>query len=129
MKESIRRYAPVDEYYFKEGCYILELSNADDDPAVSIARARVPRGVTTRLHRLHGIVERYFIVEGTGTVEIGSLGQQQVQPGDIAIIPPECSQRVTNTGTSDLVFLAICTPRFIPAAYEDLEPSDFESGA
>jgi len=129
MKESIRRFAPSDEYYFKEGCYILELSNVEDDPAVSIARARVPRGVTTRLHRLHGIVERYLILEGIGTVEIGSLGRQQVQPGDIAIIPSECPQRVSNTGTGDLVFIAICTPRFTRSAYEDLENGDPESGS
>ena len=121
MKESIRRFTPDDEYYFEEGCHILELSNLEDDPAVSIARARVPRGVTTRLHRLHGIVERYFILEGTGTVELGNLGQHQVMPGDIVIIPSECPQRVTNTGAGDLVFLAICTPRFIRSAYEDLE--------
>jgi mannose-6-phosphate isomerase-like protein (cupin superfamily) len=129
MKESIRRFAPDDEYYFEEGCHILELSNLEGDSAVSIARARVPRGVTTRLHRLHGIVERYFILEGTGTVELGNLGQQQVRPGDIVIIPSECPQRVTNTGASDLVFLAICTPRFIRSAYEDLEPPNNERPA
>jgi hypothetical protein len=32
-----------------------------------------------------------------------------------------CRQRVANVGGSDLVFLAICTPRFMPAAYEDLD--------
>lgn len=129
MKESIRRFAPEDEYFFKEGCHILELSNVEDDPAVSIARARVPQGVTTKLHRLLGTVERYLILEGTGTVEVGSLGRQQVSRGDIVVIPPECPQRVSNTGTGDLVFIAICTPRFTPAAYENLEPADPEGDA
>lgn len=56
----------VDEVYLSEGCYVAEWSNTPEDPAVSIARARVPRGVTTRWHRLSGIAERYVILEGTG---------------------------------------------------------------
>ena len=51
----------ADEYYFEEGCYITELHNRADDPAVSVARARVPPGVTTRWHTLGGITERYVI--------------------------------------------------------------------
>ena len=47
---------------------------------------------------------------------------QAVQPGDVVIIPPLCRQRIANTGGSDLVFLAICSPRFRPGCYEDLEP-------
>ncbi len=30
--------SPVNEYYFKEGCFITELHNSDADPTVSIAR-------------------------------------------------------------------------------------------
>jgi hypothetical protein len=26
----------------------------------------------------------------------------------------------SNTGTDDLVFLCVCSPRFLPEAYEDL---------
>ena len=37
------------------------------------------------------------------------------------MIPAGCRQRITNTGRDDLVFLALCTPRFVPASYEDLE--------
>ena len=29
-------------------------------------------------------------------------------------------QRITNTGEDDLIFLAICSPRFVPDAYEPL---------
>lgn len=121
MKASIRRFSPEQEYYFDEGCYILELLNLPDDPAASIARARVPSGVTTRLHRLRGIVERYYILEGAGVVEVGDLGKQQVRPGDVVFIPPLCPQRMTNTGAGDLIFLAVCTPRFTRESYEDLE--------
>ena len=34
---------------------------------------------------------------------------------------PGAAQRITNTGTGDLVFLCICTPAFEPDCYEDLE--------
>ena len=30
-------------------------------------------------------------------------------------------QRITNTGGADLIFLAVCTPRFTLADYEDVE--------
>jgi len=39
----------------------------------------------------------------------------------VVLIPAACRQRITNTGAGDLVFLAICTPRFIYDAYEELE--------
>jgi mannose-6-phosphate isomerase-like protein (cupin superfamily) len=109
------------ESYLSEGCFIAEWSNTPDDPAVSIARARVPPGVTTRWHCLKSIVERYAILEGNGRVYIGDAGPRNVQPGDVVLIPADVRQRITNTGAGDLVFLAICTPRFIPTAYQELE--------
>lgn len=39
----------------------------------------------------------------------------------MVVIPPDTDQRIANTGTSDLVFLAICTPRFREEAYQDTE--------
>ncbi len=110
-----------DEYYFKEGCFITELLNTPDDPAVSVARARVEPGRTTRWHSLEGISERYLLMEGRGRVEVGIEAARDVGPGAVVLIPPGCRQRITNTGRTDLVFLAICTPRFVTAAYRDLE--------
>ena len=43
--------------------------------------------------------------------------------GDSQQIAPEQRQRITNTGNSDLLFLALCTPRFVWDAYEDIEPA------
>jgi oxalate decarboxylase/phosphoglucose isomerase-like protein (cupin superfamily) len=43
--------------------------------------------------------------------------------GDVVLIPPMCRQRITNTGSEDLIFLAICTPRFSNDVYEDIEDS------
>jgi mannose-6-phosphate isomerase-like protein (cupin superfamily) len=110
-----------DEFFFEEGCYILELSNNATDPEVSIARARVQPGVKTRRHRLHGITERYVILEGKGRVEVGEQQAQDVSCGDVVRVPPDFNQCIRNIGDRDLVFLAVCTPRFDRSAYEDTE--------
>ncbi|MEZ5503486.1 MAG: cupin domain-containing protein [Halioglobus sp.] len=104
-----------------EGCFILELSNSGDDPGISIARARLEPGKTTRWHHLLGTTERYVVLSGLGVVEVGDLPAQRVSAGDVVIIPPQARQRITNTGTNDLVFLAICSPRFTQAIYVDVD--------
>ena len=121
MKETIKQQNLKDEFYTPEKCYITELSNTPEDPGVSIARARVEPGVTTRWHRLKGTFERYVIISGRGLVEIGEQPPRAVSAGDIVLIPPMCRQRITNIGAEDLVFLAICSPRFSQDVYEDIE--------
>ncbi len=121
VKASIKDNGATPEYYFAEGCFITELSNSTDDPDVSIARARLEPGMTTRWHYLRGTAERYVVLEGAGLVEIDDLSAHQVSAGDVVVIPPEARQRISNTGASDLVFLVICSPRFTQAAYVDVE--------
>jgi mannose-6-phosphate isomerase-like protein (cupin superfamily) len=121
VKEFIKKQDKKEEFYTSEKCYITELSNTPEDPDVSIARARVEPGVTTRWHRLKGTTERYLILSGQGLVETGDLPPQKVTTGDVVIIAPLCRQRITNTGLDDLIFLAVCTPRFMPDVYEDVE--------
>ncbi len=118
---GLRRIDPSAEYFTAERCYILELSNSADDPHVSIARARVSPGVTTRWHRVRDTIERYVILEGEGDVEVGDAPAERVGPGDVVVIPAGWRQRIANVGAADLVFLAICTPRFVADAYEDLD--------
>jgi len=129
-KPLILRGSAAQEYWFEEGCFITEWLNTAEDPVLSIARARVTPGVTTRLHRLAGTAERYLILEGQGRVElIGADGEltsadhyvSDVEPGDVVVIPPLVSQRISNIGDTDLIFLALCTPRFQRGCYEDRE--------
>ncbi|KAA3650676.1 MAG: cupin domain-containing protein [Proteobacteria bacterium] len=110
----------ADEYYFEEGCFITERHNRPDDPGVSVARARVPVGVTTRWHVLTGITERYLIESGEGEVWVGEAPPWRVRAGDTVVIAPGQRQRIANVGSADLVFLAVCTPRFVPEAYRDV---------
>jgi len=121
MKPQILTLDRGVEVYTPERCYITELANTPDDPDASVALARVVPGVTTRWHRLIDTIERYVIVEGQGRVEVGDLPPREVAAGDVVIIPPLCRQRITNTGSQDLTFFAICTPRFEPKNYEDCE--------
>jgi mannose-6-phosphate isomerase-like protein (cupin superfamily) len=118
---QLEREVLEDEFYTSEGCFIVEVSNTPDDPDVSVARARVTPGVTTRWHRLTGTAERYIIIEGLGRMEVGGFPAREVSPGDVVLIPPESRQRITNIGRRDLIFLAICTPRFRREVYEDID--------
>jgi mannose-6-phosphate isomerase-like protein (cupin superfamily) len=121
MKPAILPFDRSAEVYTPERCYIIELANTPDDAEASIALARVSPGVTTRWHRLVGTTERYLILEGRGRVEVGDLPAQDVSAGDVVLIPPLCRQRISNVGEQDLVFFAICTPRFRPEAYQSIE--------
>mgnify|MGYP001813122450 CR=1 FL=1 len=121
MKAAILRVDPTSEYFFDEGCYITEWSNSADDPEVSVARARVAPGGTTRWHYLVDTSERYVLIEGSGRVEVEGLEPREVTPGDVVIIPPGARQRIANIAEGDLVFLAICAPRFRPECYVDAD--------
>ncbi len=118
---SVHRPDLDEERLTGERCLILEILNTPAEPKMSLARARVPPGVCTALHRLDGVTERYYMLEGRGAVRIGSGPETEVEGGDCVTIPPGVAQQIRNTGPKDLVFLCICTPRFVPACYVDLE--------
>ena len=109
------------EFPTDERCFITEILNLDVSPEASLALARVAPGVTTRLHAVHGIVERYIVIEGEGLVEVDGE-TARVGPGDRVLIPAGAPQRITNTGRGELTFYCLCTPRFRQDAYVDLEP-------
>jgi mannose-6-phosphate isomerase-like protein (cupin superfamily) len=113
----ILAYQPDAEFGIAENCHIVELANHSGDASCSIARARVAPGAVTELHALRDTVERYVILEGEGRVEIGGGPPAIVRPLDVAVVAAGVSQRITNTGSTDLVFLCVCTPRFEVANY------------
>jgi len=121
MEAVIRKQELEQEFWTPERCSIYETWNEEADRALSVARARVETGTTTQLHALDGIDERYLIVEGFGLMEVAAEEPTSVQAGDFVFIPAGVSQRITNTGGSDLIFFCICTPPFIPEAYINLE--------
>jgi mannose-6-phosphate isomerase-like protein (cupin superfamily) len=128
MDATVIRSDPDSEFYTPERCHILELSNSPADDALSIAQARVEPGVTTAFHRIKGTAERYVVLNGQGRVELGENFSETVRSGDVVLIPSDVEQRITNTGDDDLVFLALCTPRFRPENYEDSDATNSRGG-
>lgn len=114
MKPKIVKANSPNEYLTPERCFIAENFS---DPNVSIARARVQPAVTTVPHHLKGTQEIYIITAGEGRVTIGGLEPTDVGVGDVVVIPPGTSQKITNTGKDDLVFYCVCTPRFTEDCY------------
>lgn len=107
------------EYFFREGCFIEEWHNSNADEAMSVARVRVEVGKTTKLHALSETQERYVILAGAAEVVVG-LASWVVEKGDVVVIPAGVPQKITNLGQQDLLFLAICTPRFKEQNYQEL---------
>lgn len=108
------------EFWTEERCYITELLNAAASPETSLAIARVAPGVTTQLHKLVGVSERYVVRKGAGLVEVDGV-VQVLGVGDQAVIPADAAQRISNTGDGDLEFYCVCVPRFRPESYVSLE--------
>ena len=111
---------PADEYPSAENVHILETWNTAQDDDVSIARARLEPGMETENHLLRTTKERYLVHSGCGEVCIGEMPPRTVVGGDVVFIPPGVSQSVRNTGSVDLVFYCICTPRFDADDYQSL---------
>ena len=108
------------EYYFKEGCYIQEWHNSEQDDSMSIAKVRVLAKSVTKLHSLAETTERYVILAGQAKVTVGNQSWT-VGIGDVIIIEPAQAQKIDNLTNEELHFLAICTPRFKLENYLQLE--------
>lgn len=121
MRSEIKHADSAREFNTDERCHIIEVANDTGDEQLSIARARVEPGVTTAWHRLDGISERYLIISGQGRVEVDELKPTMVAAGDVVRIPAGAAQRIANTGKDQLIFYALCTPRFEAQAYVNLE--------
>lgn len=119
LEPKIIKASTPHEYLTSERCYVAENYS---DPSVSIARATVKPGITTKAHHLNEVQEIYIIASGKGRVAVGKLKPTEVGVGDVIVIPPLTSQKITNIGETDLVFYCVCTPRFTEQCYTDEEP-------
>ena len=119
MQPQIIRPDETAEFWTGEKCHILELWNRDSSPALSVARTRVEPGVSTQPHSLDETAELYVMIAGEGIMHVEGLEQQRVTVGDCVAIPPGAVQWIENTGSCDLLFYAVCTPRFRPEVYRD----------
>lgn len=120
MKAVLIKSNSLKEFFIPEQCFISELWNTEGDESVSIARARIEPGVTTAPHFLENITERYLILQGKGRIEAGDLKNTEVNAGDVIVFPAGSPQSMSNIGDDDLIFYAICTPRFRQNSYHGL---------
>ena len=99
----------------KDGSIIRSILDRTNAPVKnqSLAEARVPAGASTQRHHHRRSEEFYFILEGTGVIEIDGE-QHDVRPGDAILIPPGAWHTIAATG--DLRFLCCCAP---PYSHDD----------
>ena len=107
----------ISEFPIRERCRVVELLGDETVPDMSIARCRVEPGVQTELHSLDNIREVYVVLSGSGIMDDGRGAGRRIGPLDCVHIPAGHPQRVHNDGAEDLVFIAICTDRFVPECY------------
>ncbi|HIJ72214.1 MAG TPA: cupin domain-containing protein [Planctomycetes bacterium] len=81
---------------------------ADLDIPYSLAHATVHPKRKTIPHRLKAS-EVYYIIQGKGIMHINDESAEVTAPSAV-YIPPNSTQYIENTGTSDLKFLCIVDP-------------------
>lgn len=91
---------------------ILDLTNAPVQNQ-SLAEASIPLGGSTQRHYHKRSEEIYFLLEGTGHMEIDGA-TREVGPGDAILIPPGAWHELR--AHSQMRFLCCCAP---PYAHDD----------
>ena len=96
----------------KDGSTIRELHHTQ---AQSLAEATLEPDQATTRHYHRATEEIYFVLKGSGTLEIDG-DTRKVRPGDAILIPAGAWHTLENDGTSELRILCSCAP---PYSHED----------
>lgn len=99
----------------KDGSTIRSILDRTNAPVAnqSLAEAQVPAGTATQRHYHRLAEEFYFILSGSGEMEVNGE-TRRVVPGDAILIPPGAWHTITARET--LRFLCCCAP---PYSHED----------
>lgn len=114
---TVRQIAEQEPFTTADGSTIrsiLDLSNASVEKQ-SLAEATLPPGGATERHYHKTSEELYFILEGSGNMEIEGEAQK-VGVGDAILIPNGKWHQITANEDSKLRFLCCCAP---PYSHED----------
>ena len=68
-----------------------------------------------------------MILDGDGLVDVDGLDPVRVTVGAVVLIPAGCRQRIRNVGENDLIFLALCTPRFEGVHYHEVDDNESDN--
>ena len=110
---DVKNLAEVPAFTTKDGSEIRELLAHRNSCIAnqSLADARLPVGASTTPHYHPLCEEIYFILAGSGRMQIED-DVQEVQVGDAIAIPPGARHQITNTGDMVLQFLCCCAPAY-----------------
>ncbi|GAB4239249.1 MAG: cupin domain-containing protein [Candidatus Methylacidiphilales bacterium] len=103
----------VTPFITADGSEIRELMAYRNSPVQrqSLAEARLQPGQSTTRHYHPRTEEIYYLLEGTGTMELEGA-TREVGRGDCIAIPPGAKHQLTNTGTGPLTLLCCCVPAY-----------------
>ncbi|MEM7105882.1 MAG: cupin domain-containing protein [Bacteroidota bacterium] len=91
---------------------VLHPDNNGVDLPFSLALARIPEGKSSLPHILKS-TEVYIFMAGNGQFYFDDT-PKPIGGGDIVVVNPGCNQYVKNTGTGDLTFYCIVSPKWQP---------------
>jgi mannose-6-phosphate isomerase-like protein (cupin superfamily) len=102
---SLRTSEP---FVTKDGSTIRELHHTD---AQSLAEATLEPDQATQRHYHRVSEEIYFVVKGSGDMEIDGE-HKRIAVGDAVLIRPGAWHTLHNNGTSELRILCCCSPPY-----------------
>ena len=112
---TVQNLSAQQPFVTKDGSTIRSILDRTNAPVQkqSLAEARVPAGGRTERHYHKVLEEFYFVLEGTGEIELN--GERRiVGPGDAILISPGVWHTIV--AKEPLRFLCCCAP---PYAHED----------
>lgn len=110
---EVRNIADVPAFITADGSEIRELLAYRNSSIrqQSLAEARLAPGQATTPHYHPRTEEIYYLLEGTGRMQLGGE-VRDVGPGDAIAIPAGLAHQITNTGSGLLRFLCTCAPGY-----------------
>ena len=105
---KIASIARAEPFATKDGSTIRELHHTEQQ---SLAEATLEPDQATERHYHRLTEEIYFVVKGSGRLEVDGE-TQSVRPGDAVLIPPGAWHTLENNGTSELRILCCCSPAY-----------------
>ena len=69
----------------------------------------MPPGASEKLHSHEEAEQVYVVVRGTGTLSAAG-DTEQLEPGDLALIPPASDHTIANEGTEELALVSVQSP-------------------
>jgi mannose-6-phosphate isomerase-like protein (cupin superfamily) len=109
----VRSLAEAEPFTTADGSTIRELIGLPTAPVrnQSLAEATLEPGQATERH-YHGEAEEiYYVVEGTGELELDGE-RRQVTVGDAVLIPPGARHQIRADASGRLRFLCCCAPAY-----------------